>query len=179
MQTEDFERLLTLRDAVRDRGAPVPVAEKYVEYWHGAAFRVLDTVCVASMREARKIVDLTPTIPVPGVQHWVRGIANIGGRVLSIADLGSFLSSGVRGSRGKQALVISGRGIQAGLVLDESLGGVRFSAEQLRTDIPVEEHLAPFADGVFRSETGDFVLFSIDKLLNDSRFSHAAVANAQ
>lgn len=170
-----FDSLAGMADTVRQRSAPVPLANEYVEYWHGAAFEVLGTRCVASMKEARKVVDLTPTISIPGVKPWVRGLANIGGRVLAISDLSSFLSSGKSASNGKQALVISGRGIHAGIVIDASFGGVRFPVNHLRDERGDVEELKPFITGVFSSENGDYAVFSIDQLLNHPDFMEAGV----
>jgi twitching motility protein PilI len=153
------------------------MAQPYVEYWHGAAFEVLGTRCVTGLRETRKVVDLTPTISIPGAKHWVRGIANIGGRILPIVDLSAFLSNGETISRGKQALVISGRGIHAGLAIDASFGGVRFVADSLRTDLQVHEKLQPYINGVFNSDEGDYAVFSIEKLLHDVSFTQAGISN--
>ena len=176
MDRENFDALASMAASIEANGAPVPLAHSYVEYWHGAAFEVLGVRCVASMKEARKVVDLTPTIPVPGVKQWVRGLANIGGRVLSIADLSAFLSSGERGSAGKQALVISGRGIHTGLVIDASFGGVRFPAAELRHDREVPAQLSPYVTGVFSADEGDYAVFSIERLLQDADFAEAGIA---
>lgn len=174
MDKSSFKCLVDMAAVIESEAAPVPLAQEYVEYWYGAAFEILGVRCVASLREARKVVDLTPTIPIPGVKQWVRGLANIGGRVLSIADLSSFLSKGARTSNGKQALVVSGRGIQSGLVIDASFGGVRFPADDLRKDIPVAEQLKPYIRGVFSSDDGDYAVFNIDKLLSDADFMEAS-----
>ena len=105
----------------------------------------------------------------------MRGLANIGGRVLSIADLASFLSGGKSTSNGKQALVISGRGIAAGMVIDASFGGVRFPVNDLRDDNDVVEELRPYISGIFSSENGDYAVFNIERLLGDADFMEAGV----
>jgi twitching motility protein PilI len=174
MDESNFKSLLDMAAVIESEAAPVPPAQEYVEYWYGAAFEILGVRCVASMREARKVVDLTPTISIPGVKQWVRGLANIGGRVLAISDLSAFLSKGARTSSGKQALVISGRGIQSGLVIDASFGGVRFPVDELRKDIPVSEQLRPYIRGVFTSEDGDYAVFNIERLLSDADFMEAS-----
>jgi twitching motility protein PilI len=175
MDLASFNQLSDMAAQMEQRSAPVPTAQKYVEYWHGAAFEVLGVRCVTSLKEARKVVDLMPTIPIPGVKHWVRGLANIGGRVLTIIDLTAFLSGGERVSSGKQALVISGRGIHAGLVIDASFGGVRFPADQLSKNTKVAEQLRPYTSGVFDSEGGDYAVFHIERLLSDTDFMQAGV----
>ena len=175
MDRRSFDCLSEQEDLIQRRSAPVPLAHEYIEYWHGAAFEVLGTRCVASMKEARKVVDLTPTITIPGVKPWVRGLANIGGRVLAIADLSAFLSRGKVTSNGKQALVISGRGIHSGIIIDASFGGVRFPINDLRDENGDVDALKPYISGVFSSENGDYAVFNIDRLLNDTDFMEASV----
>ena len=79
MDRRSFDCLRDFADYIDRNSAPAPLANEYIEYWHGAAFEVLGTRCVASMQDARKVIDLTPTIPIPGVKSWVRGLANIDG----------------------------------------------------------------------------------------------------
>lgn len=175
MDRISFDSLRDMASNIEANAALVPSAQAYIEYWHGAAFDVLGTRCVMSLQQVRKIVELTPIIPIPGVKHWVRGLANISGRVLSIVDLVAFLSKGTTVSAGKQALVISGRGINVGLVIDASYGGVKFPIEKLRKDLPVAEQLRPYVSGIFSSEQGDYAVFDIDGLLSDADFSRAGV----
>ena len=175
MDRVSFDNLKRMSEDIEERSAPVPLANEYIEYWHGAAFEVLGTRCVASMKEARKVINLTPTISIPGTKSWVRGLANIGGRVLAISDLSAFLSSGKSTSNGKQALVISGRGINTGIVIDASFGGVRFPINDLRDERGDVEELKPFITGVFSSENGDYAVFSIEQLLNHPDFMEAGV----
>jgi twitching motility protein PilI len=175
MDQVNFDRLRDMVVHIQQNSAPVPIAQPYVEYWYGAAFEVIGVRCVASMKEARKVVNLTPTVPIPGVKPWVRGLANIGGRILSIADFAAFLSNGEAVSSGKQALVVSGWGIHAGLVIDASFGGVKFPADSLRQDLPVAEQLQPYVSGVFPSDEGDYAVFDIERLLSDPDFMKAGV----
>lgn len=175
MEHNAFESLRTLAHWVDVRAVDVPSGAPDVEYWHGAAFEVMGTRCVTSTEETRMIVDLAPAVSIPGVKHWVRGLANIGGRVLSISDLSAFLSRGQTSSDGKQALVINGRGIHTGLVIDASFGGVQFDVNKMRTDIPVAPELEPYVTGVFPADDGDYAVFDINLLLTDADFVQAGV----
>lgn len=175
MTTSIFNALKDMARLIADKSAPVPAGEEIQQNWHGAAFELLGTRCVVSADETRMIVDLTPSIAIPGVKHWVQGLANIGGRVIAISDLTSFLSGGDRTSSGKQALIINGRGIHTGLVIEKSFGGVRLSTEELHTDKPVAEELRPFVKGVFVTKDGDYALFDTTRLLTDSDFTEASV----
>ncbi|AQA17839.1 hypothetical protein BST95_05910 [Halioglobus japonicus] len=175
MSTDAFQTLRVLSQQVIDFAEPVPATQELIQNWHGAAFDVLGTRCVISADETRMIVDLGDTIPLPGVKHWVRGLANVGGRVVAISDLTSFLSGGAKTSGGKQALIVNGRGIHTGLMIEQSYGGVRLSTEQLRTDIQVADELQPYISGVFSTNDGDYALFDTSKLLIDANFTEASV----
>ena len=176
MDQVNFSRLSDMTQHIEQHSAPVPLANRYIEYWYGAAFEVLGVRCAVSLEEIRKIVDVTPTVPIPGVKRWVRGLANIGGRLLSITDFSAFLSGGEQTSNGKQAFIVSGRGINTGLLIDANFGGVRFPKNELRTDVEVVEQLRPYISGVYSAEDGEYAVFSIERLLNDTDFSQAGVA---
>ena len=42
MDQPNFDRLQEMSALVERSSAPVPLAQKYVEYWYGAAFEVLE-----------------------------------------------------------------------------------------------------------------------------------------
>lgn len=175
MENKAFNVLRVMAQLVATRATAVPAPQEVAQNWHGAAFEVMGTRCVISAEETRLIADLPATIPIPGVKHWVKGLANINGRVIAITDLSSFLSGGDRNANGKHALVISGRGINTGLAIDASYGGVRLSTEELRTDIPVADELRPYVSGVFSTKDGEYALFDTTRLLTDAEFVEASV----
>ncbi|MFV8819572.1 chemotaxis protein CheW [Haliea sp. E17] len=175
MSCDAFQQLLDMSQLIREEAAPVPATQQKIKDWHGAAVSILGTRCVISADETRRIVDVPETIPVPGVKPWVRGIANIGGRVVAISDLSSYLSGGNRKSQGRQALIVNGRGIHTGLLIDECFGGIRLSSEELRTDRNVAQELSAFVRGVFATEDGDYALFDTNRLLTNADFAQAGV----
>lgn len=174
MNVDAFDCLQRLDQLITERGAPSPTVTQVTKDWVGAAFTVLGTRCVISADETRMIADLGSTIPLPGVKHWVKGIANIGGRVVAISDLSAFLSGGKRSSSGSQALIVSGRGIHTGLMIEQSFGGVRLSTQELDTNRSVAEELQPYVQGVFATEDGDYALFDVSRLLTDAEFTQAS-----
>ncbi len=118
MSKNAFEYLSGLAQVIAERGAASPTVSEITKDWTGAAFTVLGTRCVISADETCMIADLDDTIPLPGVKPWVKGLANVGGRVVAISDLTAFLSGGSRFSNGSQALIINGRGIHTGLLIE-------------------------------------------------------------
>ena len=175
MESKVFNTLRAMAQLVTAKAAQVPAPQGVAQNWHGAAFQVLGTRCVVSAEEIRLIADLPATIPIPGVKQWVKGLANINGRVIAIADLSAFLSGGDHSANGKHALVISGRGINTGIAVEASYGGVRLSTEELHTDVPVADELRPYVSGVFSTKDGDYALFDTTRLLTDTDFVEASV----
>ena len=175
MSNNVFDYLCRLSDLVRERGAPAPQLKGLEKDWHGAAFDVLGTRCVISADETRMIVDIGETIPLPGVKPWVKGLANIGGRVVAISDLSAFLSGGSKTSSGQQALIVNGRGIHTGLMIEQSYGGVHLSTQQLRANASVSDELQPFISGVFSTAEGDYALLDTSRLLTNADFTEASV----
>jgi twitching motility protein PilI len=174
MSADAFNYLKSLTQLIAERGAASPTVAQVTKDWVGAAFTVLGTRCVISADETRMIADLGSTIPLPGVKHWVKGIANIGGRVVAISDLSAFLSGGKRTSSGNQALIVNGRGIHTGLMIEQSFGGVRLSTQELDTSKSVPDELQPYVQGVFTTEDGDYALFDTSRLLTDAEFIEAS-----
>lgn len=174
MSTDAFDCLQQMSRLVQEHAAPVPAPEELPLNWHGAAFDLMGTRCVVSADDTRMIVDLGDTIPLPGVKHWVTGLANVGGRVIAITDLAAFVSGGNSKCQGSQALIVSGRGVHAGLMIEQSYGGVRLSTEALRKDRSIAEELRPYASGVFTTSDGDYTLLDTKKLLTDADFTQAS-----
>ncbi len=178
MSSDAFQALADMARLIDEQAAAVPALQEKIKDWHGAVVSILGTRCVISADETRRIVDVPETIPVPGVKPWVRGIANIGGRVVAISDLTAYLSGGNKKSHGRQALIINGRGIHTGLLIDEIFGGVRLSTEELNTNKEVAKELSAFVSGVFATDNGDYALFDTNRLLTDADFVEAGVISS-
>lgn len=63
-----------------------------VSRWSGIAFEMLGQYFVAPLGEISEVIYPPKYTPVPNTQAWVRGLANIRGRLLSVTDLSHFIS---------------------------------------------------------------------------------------
>ncbi len=54
MDQVNFSRLSDMTQHIEQYSAPVPLANRYIEYWYGAAFEVLGVRCAVSLEEIRK-----------------------------------------------------------------------------------------------------------------------------
>jgi uncharacterized repeat protein (TIGR01451 family) len=110
--------------------------------------------------------------PLPNVPHWLLGVANLHGDIVSMVDLRLFLGQ----ERPElhpdgRLLVVRSRKeeITVGLIVDR-VKGIRVVADDaiLQPPSPVEEHLAPYIRGVASHNGRLIVLLNLDKLLLSS-----------
>ncbi len=64
---------------------PETVAEQYL------VFTVLENECAIKAEHIQGVERLVEVTPVPNVAHWIRGIMNLRGSIVSVIDLRAFL----------------------------------------------------------------------------------------
>ena len=86
------------------------------EEWVGIGLRLGNERFVVGREEVREVLMLPSTLTrVPGAKPWIRGLANVRGHLLPIADLRGFLGAGEasadrsRAGAGGQQRGVSGR----------------------------------------------------------------------
>ena len=132
---------------------------------------------VAPMGEISEILHEPRYAVLPGVKPWVKGVANLRGRLLPIMDLCSFFGhelSPVRKQR--RVLVVDHQEVFAGLMVDEVLGLQHFSQISL---MPIQgsegaEPMAPFMSGQFLREHA-WLVFSPAALAQSPGFMDVAL----
>ena len=128
-----------------------------------------------AMDAVTEIIPLPRITRVPGMQPWLLGIANLRGIVIAVIDLQAFVgdkpASFMAGSR--LLLVRSGEW-HYGLVVDEIIGMRHFGPEkQQNALVTVASGLQPYITGMFASDQSQWLVFDVDRLLNDPRFLRA------
>jgi twitching motility protein PilI len=148
-----------------------------VEEWVGIGFRLGTERFIVGREEVREILMVPTTVTrVPGAKAWIRGLANIRGHLLPIADLRAYLGAGVGGmSRGGRVLVLNGGDFPVGLVVDEVFGFRRFLDRERAGDTPETAiRCERYVDGVFTRGGETWPIFSTRRLLAADEFCRAA-----
>jgi len=160
--TSPFALLCQIEQRCVALATPLPSPQKVVQHWSGVGFRLGQRLHVAP----------------PGVKAWVKGVANLRGRLLPVLDLCDFLGT-VSASQRKQrrVLVIEHAQTFVGLLVDDVFGMQHFPQESFEPQATelgtLEAEISPFIGGVFRREQPWFV-FSPHALLADSKFLQVA-----
>ncbi|MGE8044489.1 chemotaxis protein CheW [Pseudomonas alabamensis] len=132
-----FELLLEIDRRCRLVAAEQPFQPSRAAQWSGIGFRIAGQWFVAPMGEIAEVLDEPRSSRVPGVQPWVRGIANLRGRLLPVMDLNRFLGLGhVTPGKQRRVLVLDHETVFAGLLVDEVLGLQHFPQQSLQQAVP-------------------------------------------
>lgn len=170
--TAPFTLLQALDDRCRKNASGLPVNRAVVEDWIGIGFKINDIPLLARMNEVSEILPLPETIRVPGVKHWVRGLANVRGSLMPVLDMNAFLfGEFTRVSKDSRVLIINVLGIAAGLLVEEVYGLRRFKPEDLvKESDPNANSISHYLAGVFVDQVRRWNVFSVEKLVNTDQF---------
>jgi len=129
-----------------------------------------------SMDEVSEILSVPRYTQVPGVKSWVKGIANVRGRLMPVMDLLGFLNRPSALQLKRRRLLALERGeLYSGLVVDEVLGMQHVPQDTFTTMVPGEyAETRPYLKGGFATEKGFWAVFSLYELARDPRFLNVA-----
>lgn len=147
-----FQLLFDIDQRCRTQAAGLPFQETRQQDWSGIGFRMGERCYVAPMGEVSEILHEPRYAALPGVKPWVRGVANLRGKLLPIMDLCSFFGHELSPLRKeRRVLVVEHQDVFAGLLVDEVLGLQHFSQISLmpRQAADMDDGITPFIRGRF------------------------------
>ncbi len=176
MAARGFIKLLEISGRSKQRG--LGLLGQGAATWTGVGFTLSGENFLAPIGEVTEILKAPRYTSVPGVELWMRGLANVRGRLLPITDILLFL--GKKSSKQEQkrrVLVVDHEEIFAGLVVDEVLGMQHFSTQDYSVDVkaPFSE-IAPFVQGAFIRDGQTWYVLLLSRFIEDPRFLKAAAA---
>jgi twitching motility protein PilI len=179
LQRAPFDLLRELERRSLAAAAGFGAAAGAVEEWVGVGFRVGDEQFVMARDDIREVLMVPPAVTrVPGAKPWLKGLANVRGHLLPLADLREFLGAGAAfGARSARVLVASPSEFPVGLIVDEVYGFRRFLDRERGDDVPaVRVRCERFLAGSFRRAADCWPVFSLGRLLEDHDFQRAAAS---
>ena len=144
--------------------------------WSGVAFRIGGSRMVAAMGEVVEILTYPELSVVPYTCSWVRGVANIRGRLLTVIDMNGYLHGRLTciGKR-TRVMIAECQGVYSGLVVDEVMGLRHFPEEAFVAEpAGIEETLRPYVHQGFSVDGDCWGIFKLLNLVESPQFLHAA-----
>ncbi len=173
---QPFSLLLGLANRSLAAAQGLPEQEEAADTWTGVAFTLGGQTMVAPMEEVAELMHVPAWTAMPGVKSWVKGVANVRGRLLPMVDIEAYFG-GTLGSTSKSRRVIAVEceGLFVGLIVNELIGMQHFPVDTFVKQIPKDA--GPFVEyttGTYVHENKTWTVFSPFKLAKDRRFVNAA-----
>jgi|SRR5690554_1911505 len=175
-QQSAFEMLTELARQSRAvaRGLPAQIDAR--PQWSGIGFTLLGSHFVAPLDEVSEMLEVPSYTHLPGVKPWVRGVANVRGRLLPLFDLAAFCGGRLVGGRKKRRiLVLETETLYSGLIVDQVLGMQHFPADEYQpSSSDLVESMQSYVGGSY--PVGDMMwnVFHLSLLAKDEKFINAA-----
>ncbi len=158
-------------------GLGLPVMEQTEALWDGLAYSIAGVRVVTAMDEVREMLPYPDRFTrVPGVQEWMRGLANVRGNLLPVVDLQLFLGAkAVVSGKAARMLIVRMRGLECGLLVP-SVQGMRHFEEQHRLrNARMKGVLGQYVFDAFSVGDGVWPVFSMSALTADPAFRSATL----
>lgn len=177
MTAAAFQVLNSLRKVAGAQHMPLPIAERNEPEWQGIGYQLGGVRLVSAMGEVREVMQVPRYTPLPGVQEWMLGIANVRGRLLPVVALHRYLGIEVTLPAGQaRLLLVEADGLTAGLHVEASLGIQHFqlsSFEPPGSEVPVA--LARIIRGFYRHGGRVYYEARLSALFAEERFRDASL----
>ena len=167
-----YELLLGLDALCRGQADGLPAQQEVAQTWSGIGFRIGEQHFVAPMGEVDEVLHEPRYTMLPGVKNWVRGVANVRGRLLPVMDLCGFFGTELSGSKKlRRLLVVEYGDVFAGLTVDAVFGMQHFAVDSFTEVLPkISADIVPFVHGVFVRDEETWLVFSPHALAQDNDF---------
>jgi twitching motility protein PilI len=171
-----FEKLAGLAREFQEKSRELPAQIDTTPTRTVVCFRILGTRVAVLLEEMNELLEVPHCTRLPRVQSWVKGVANVRGKLTPIIDFAGFLGGRLTAPpKSQRVLLIERDAMSAGLVVDEVVGMRHFRVDgysESRELVPPP--LSPFVPGTFDAEGEQWMLFRPDALFSHGEFLEVA-----
>lgn len=146
--------------------------------WSGVAFELLGQQFVVPLGEVAEVIHPQQFTPIPHTQKWIKGLANIRGRLLAVTDLHHFVSGyPSHFDRKQKILSVNHSSHYFGVLVDQVQGiqhfnKANFYAENQRLDARVKA----YCQGCFYQDNQLWNVFLLSRLLKNTQYMNASMS---
>lgn len=147
------------------------------ESWRGIGFRLNECLLVVPIVEVREVLPYPKVHRLPGAKPWIKGIANVRGRLVTVVDTKQFVGGFATNlQKTARVLLVEHEEVVVGLIVDEVLGIQVFYDDDVHGSSTPEQFgwLRSCVSGCFRDDNVEWGSCSFQGILNNSEFANAA-----
>lgn len=172
MSHSPADLLMQLAARITERSVVAPASDES-ERSQAIAFEVGGKTALVSMKQVSEVMEVPTSTPVPGVQAWLTGVANVRGNMLPLVDLSLFFGFDLGPASSRRAVIAIERpDTRLGLVVDHVIGMRKIDDHKLT--VAADSRFAGFVAGLVELEDEQLPLLDIDLLLTNEKFNRAS-----
>lgn len=174
--SEAYSILADYFQRCRNTALELPQRQDVVQYWSGIGFLLDGRRYVAPLEQVSEILTVPSYTRVPGVESWMKGVANVRGRLMAVMDLTGFLEKRTELKEARRRLLVLDHGeLYTGMTVDDVYGMQHFDAEAYESEPgDVDDAVRPYITGAYQRDGDSWQVFSIELLAEDPRFLQVA-----
>lgn len=173
-----FQTLQQLAQRVVDSATPLPNRSSSADSWQAIAFEFMNDTFAVPMKDVKEVLPTPGVTRIPGVQKWVKGIANVRGEILALIDLNDFISAGrVSNPTLSRVIAVEIGDLRFGMVVDRVIGMRQVNQAQVQTgeassSCPPE--MKDYVSGAVQLDDQEVNLFDPLKLVKSDTFENVS-----
>lgn len=145
--------------------------------WDGVVFRLGAHQLTVGITEVEEILPMPQITPVPGSKEWLLGMANVRGNLVTVVDLGWYLTGTRTPITARTRLILTRlQGRHLGLIVDEVFGQRHFNLADALDEAIDDEALAGLVERYFPQGKERWGHFRIGDLMTRSAFLDGSAA---
>lgn len=174
--SEPFEVLQHIAELSTRHARGLPERVDVQAEWSGVGFQLRGMRYVAPMREVAEMLVVPEYTRIPGVKSWVKGVANVRGRLLPMLDLEIFFGGQLDSARKQhRVLALEIGDFYCGVIVNNVYGMQHFPLEAYSDQADEDDSMAPYVKGSYEHGGRKWTVFSLYELARDPQFFNAAL----
>lgn len=145
--------------------------EKSQQMFRWVTFRLAEETYGINVMQVQEVLRMTDVAPVPGAPHYVMGIINLRGNVVTVLDTRKLLdlSAGDITDSSRIMIIESGK-VTVGLLVDSVAEVVNIASSDIDPPPSVgNEEGSRYIQGIYSSEQQILILIDLDKLIAEDQ----------
>ena len=143
--------------------------EKNQQVFRWVTFRLADEIYGINVMQVQEVLRMTDVAPVPGAPHYVIGIINLRGNVVTVLDTRKLLdlaTSDITDS--SRIMIIESGKVTVGLLVDSVAEVVNIASSEIDPPPSVgNDEGSRYIQGIYSTEQQILILIDLNKLINE------------
>jgi purine-binding chemotaxis protein CheW len=143
--------------------------EKNQQVFRWVTFRLADEIYGINVMQVQEVLRMTDVAPVPGAPHFVMGIINLRGNVVTVLDTRKLLdlaTSDITDS--SRIMIIESGKVTVGLLVDSVAEVVNIASSDIDPPPSVgNDEGSRYIQGIYSTEQQILILIDLNKLINE------------